>query len=215
MDFIERYRPIAEFIYFVSGPLVLIGVIATFLQLLAFKKDSITRFKRETIITTMDILERKLVQISEHYGDAFSYPSYPESPQPNVEITGHSSKHNTFNPDWIAWYTHEDNLDFYNNISNTLNDLESLAQYIYSGVTDEEMCFKLEHTSVIYYINELLPYIVQSRSDDEDHMYENIVRLHKEWTAKLHHDKTRKELIRTTEALNANPRPKSEKPIGL
>lgn len=217
MEFISQliteYRPLAEFVYFVSSPLLIIGVCATFLQLREFKKDSRTRFKRETIASTMDVLERKLTLISDNYCNAFSDPCYACSPPP-LQTTGYSSANNTFDPEWLEWYISDERIEFRNKITDTLNNLESLAQYIYSGLTDEEMCFKLEHSVVIHYINELMPYIAQSREHDDDHLFESIVKLHADWTKKLDYDKTLKAQIKSNQILASNPRPRSEKPIG-
>ncbi|MCU1752176.1 hypothetical protein [Pseudomonas sp. 6D_7.1_Bac1] len=213
MEFIEKYRPYAEFAYFVSWPLILLGVAVAIYQLKAFKKEAKTRFQRETIAMSISILDRKLQSIEEYATNAFRESSYLDSPEFSGEIIGLSSAESTFNQEWLDWYESDDAIPFSHLVTLALNDMENFAHYIYSGITDEELCYKLEHNFILSNIEGFLPYIAHAR-DDEDHVvYESIARLYRDWSDKAAHDKTQKELKKIATKLKENKRPESFKSL--
>lgn len=214
MEF-KDFKDIAELIYYLSWPIILLGIGAAWLQLKAFNKESTTRFKRESIVTSIEILERKLGQIAVTFCDAFEYPGYSKSPKPNSPMTGYSSIHNVLDQNWLDWYHHNNQTDFYNNITECMNHFETLSQYVFSGVADEEMCYKFEHALVLKYLDDLMPYIIESRVDDEDPLYEGIVHLHQTWTARLLHDKSQKDLARAVNMANSQVSPQPNPVLGV
>ncbi|MGE7815908.1 DUF4760 domain-containing protein [Pseudomonas sivasensis] len=214
MEF-KDIKEIAEFIYYLSWPVVIFGIRAAWLQLKAFNDESTTRFKRESIITSIEILEKKSDQINASFCKAFELESLAGAPKHLLPIIGYSSTHNTFSEEWKKWYYAEDQIEFSNHITDSLNHLETLSQYVFSGVADEEMCYKFECAPILKFINEMMLYIAEARTDDDDPLYEGIVNLHKTWTARLHHDTSQKELVKAKQNAGAQKAPKAIPVLGV
>lgn len=214
MDF-KEIKDVAEFIYYLSWPVVIFGIRATWLQLKAFNQETKTRFKRESIMTSIEVLERKLDQIETSYLNAFEHSSTADTPEHNISFIGYSKASNTIPQSWLDWYENNDQIKFKNHITDSLNHMETLSQYIFSGVADEDMCYKLEHTMILGLINDMMIYLVESRSSEDDMLYEGIVNLHQSWTARLHHDTSLKELTKAQQNFSARTRPKSKPVLGI
>lgn len=208
-------KEIAEFIYYLSWPVVIFGIRAAWLQLKAANDESTIRFKRESIITSIEILERKMDQINASYCKAFELESAAEEPKHSSAIIGYSSTHNIFSEEWKEWYRDDDQVEFSNHITDSLNHLETLSQYVFSGVADEEMCYRLECAPVLKFINDMMFFLVEARTADDDPLYEGIVNLHQTWTARLHHDASQKELIKAQQNAVAKKAPKSQPVLGV
>lgn len=215
MDFITEYRPYAEFAYFVSWPLILLGAGIAIYQLKAFKEEAKIRFKRETIALSISILDRKLQSIEALTNQAFQDSSYQESPEFTGEIVGLSRAGSTFNQDWLDWYESDEAIPFFNYLVLVLNDIENFAHYIYSGITDEELCYRLEHYFILSNIESFLPYIAHAREEEDHVVYEGIAKLYRDWSDKAAHDKTQKELKKISTQLNEQKRPVSLTSLGL
>lgn len=213
MEF-KDIKEIAEFLYYLSWPVVIFGIRAAWLQLKAFNVESETRFKRESIIISIDILEKKIDQIGESFYKAFEHPSCNTAPEHNQQFVGYSTASNTLSEEWLNWYRDSDQIEFFNHITDSLNHLETLSQYLFSGVADEEMCYKLEHSMILKFINEMMIYIVESRTTEDDPLYEGIVKLHKTWTARLNHDNSLKQLAQAQSNVNSHVRPKRAPVLG-
>ncbi|MDD1009397.1 hypothetical protein M5G27_18130 [Pseudomonas shahriarae] len=203
----------AEFIYYLCGPLVLAGVIVAIYQLRAFKEEANIRFRRETINTSISMLERKLTNIYRASNRAFSLPQYRKSPDFTGTIVSFCKSKSTFNQEWLDWYEGVDALAFCAEIDLALTELEHIAHYLYSGITDEELCYKLEHSSILGYIKSFEEYIAHARENEEHVIYEGIVRLYSEWSKKAEHDNSKKELEKITAQLENVKRPQSQKII--
>jgi hypothetical protein len=214
MEF-KEVKEIAEFVYYLSWPVVIFGIRAAWLQLKASNDESATRFKRESIITSIEILERKMDQINISFCKAFDLETSADEPEHPYEIIGYSSAHNIFTDDWKKWYYDADQTEFSNHITDSLNHLETLSQYVFSGVADEDMCYKLESTPILKFINDMMLYLVEARTTDDDPLYEGIVNLHQTWTAKLHHDASQKELIKAQQNAVARKAPERFPVLGV
>jgi hypothetical protein len=207
MDAVLKYKEIAEFIYYVSSPLMLVGIAIALLQLRAFKTESETRFKRETIITTLTILEQKIDQIEKFYDAVYDHESADRMPQVTHKLVGYSKASSRFDDAWLEWYHHDDQVDFQNAVTNVVNSLEGLASYIFSGVTDEELCYKIDHRRVLYYIEATQAYWAEARDDDEHHVFEGIHNLYTLWTERMAHDDGQKALKAAKSKASSSPRP--------
>lgn len=214
MDF-KEIKEIAEFIYYLSWPVVIIGIRAAWLQLKASNDESATRFKRESIIISIEILEKKMDQINTSYCKAFELEVAADEPEHPDTFIGYSSVHNVFPDEWKKWYYDLDQADFSNHITDSLNHLETLSQYVFSGVADEDMCYKLESTPILKLINSMMLYLVEARTSDDDPLYEGIVNLHQTWTARLHHDTSQKELIKAQQNAVARKAPERVPVLGI
>lgn len=215
MEFIKTYKDVAEFIYYITGPFILVGIGIAIMQLKAFKAESETRFKRETIITTLTILEQKLEQISDFYDIAFEGDLTDSMPEAQHEQLGVSMASSRLDSKWVEWYHDEDQFDFNNSVTNLLNAIEGLASYIFSGVTDEELCYKLEHTRTMFYIDLTQEYWAECREHDDSALFEGIHNLQVLWSEKLNHDESQKALISASKIAKSNPRPKSQIILGV
>ncbi|PHN79927.1 DUF4760 domain-containing protein [Pseudomonas syringae] len=215
MELVSKYKDLAEFIYYLSGPFMLVGLAIGLLQLRAFKTESETRFKRETIITTLTILEQKIDAIDKFHEIAFGHESFDEMPEETYKHLGFSKSSSQFNPEWLAWYQHENQIDFQNAMTNALNSLEGLASYIFSGVTDEELCYKIDHHRVMYYIKTTQVYWAEARDDDDNHIYEGIHNLYKLWQQRMLHEDGQKELKAAKTKVSASPKPQSQNIYGV
>lgn len=213
MEF-KDIKEIAEFLYYLSWPVVIFGIRAAWLQLKAFNDESETRFKRESIIISIDILEKKIDQIGESFYKAFEHPSHNTIPKHNHQFVGYSTASNNLSKEWLKWYQDPDQTEFFNHITDSLNHLETLSQYLFSGVADEEMCYKLEHSMILKFINDMMIYLVESRTTEDDALYEGIVNLHKTWTARLNHDVSLKQLTLAQSNFNSHVKPQRGPVLG-
>ncbi|MNJ49260.1 hypothetical protein D3C77_444790 [compost metagenome] len=213
MEFITTYRPYAEFAYFLSWPLLLATVIVALLQIKAFKEEARTRFKREIIAASISVLESKLLSIANHYERAHNDECESTPPDFKGDIVDVKYSTSFFDSEWLEWYENHSEAKFRNSINSTINEIEILANYIYSGITDEELCYKLERHSILGYIQDLLPYIAFARTDDRLVVYENTVKLYIDWSNKVEHDKSQNQLKAIEEQLQKQKRPDSVKSI--
>lgn len=214
MEFISKYKDIAEFVYYLSGPLMLLGVVVGIYHIKHLKRDISIRISRESTLLSVSVMEKKFNELSDFIDAAFNDDKYPDRPYFEGEVTGfHRATINCTN-DFIKDMESGDHIKFENSISSCLCCLETLAQYINSGICDEERCYKLEGPLFVSYVEYFRAFIALDRKDADDHLYENIVSLYKLWTARLEHDNLLKKSNEINNKLKNIQKPNSLKIIG-
>lgn len=214
MEFIVEYRPYVEFFYLLSGPLMLIGVIVAIFQLYFHRKESKIRFNRETISASMNILNTKLKAIYSAVDELEKLDSYQEVPFFEGDIRGFNKDNVTCTNECFTKYNDEDNHDHKSGVINVINELETLSQYILSGILNEELCYKLEGSHILSFIEDYKHFIALERESDEDEFYQHLIKLYDLWFHKANHDKATKAHEKATEAIKKSKRPKALKIIG-
>lgn len=214
MGFIEKYRSVAEFIYFVSNSFLVVGLFIAISQLKQLRKESDVRISREAKNLTLSLLERKLKEIGSSQDIIYGHDFYNEMPGFEGEINGFCKAKVNVKNNWLIVFESNDAIDFTSVIGNFLNELETLAQYILSGLVDEELSYKLEGELILNYINEYKLYIAVFRKSEEDKLYEHIIELNKIWSQKQAHDKLTNEHEKLASKLKSKIRPKSVGVIG-
>lgn len=213
MDIITQYRPLAEFAYFLSWPLLIGGVIVGLFQIKEFKKEANTRFKRESILLSLEISERKLKAILALSLD-FHNNYETHGPVMTHQCTPPSAFSKEDRENWSVWYEDDSNNNAVNLVVDLLNELEGFAQYIHSGVVDEELCYQLQWAPILYQIELVYNYMSFFQTEQEEHTFENVLKLYNSWSEKSKYDATIKAHKKLTNDLNSTIRPKSTLPIG-
>ncbi len=99
--FIQKYKDLAEFIYFLTGPLMLVGVIVAIVQLYFYNRDMKTKIERESLQLSLATLERKFTEIDTAQSKAFKYESDAEIPSFEGEVKGFSRELIECENDWL------------------------------------------------------------------------------------------------------------------
>lgn len=214
MEFIEQYRPYVEFLYLLSGPLMFVGVIVAIIQLYTHRKETKVIFERETISSSLNILDTKLKGIYSACEELEKLESYQHIPVFEGEVRGLDKTKVTCTNDCLIKFYHEDYFDHLCGVTVILNELETLSQYILSGILNEELCYKLEGNHFLQYIEDYKPFIACERNSEEDPFCENLVKLYDLWSSKAAHDKAIRIHQRSLQEINKSKRPQPLKTIG-
>lgn len=185
MEFVTKYRDIAEFVYFLSGPFLLIGLIIGIYQIKYLKRDLSIRVSRESMLLSVSMMEDKFKDISRVINNASSNHLILEF---DGEVNGFDMSTIVDKGNWKDQYYSDKYYEFNSSIKSCLSSLETLAQYIFSGICDEQLCYKLENTQFINYVEYFQQYIAIARKNEDDPIYEHIVKLYYLWHKRLEHD---------------------------
>jgi hypothetical protein len=214
MSFIVEYRALAEFIYFVSNSFLAIGLFIAISQLKQLKKEASVRISRESTSITLSLLERKLKEIESAKDSVYSQDFWSEMPDFEGEIKGYFRSGVCAQNDWLTSLESDDAHSFVCAISDYLNELETLSQYILSGLVDEELSFKLQGPYIVKCIKEFEPYVAAYRDSEEDPLFEYIVKLYVKWSQMQELDHLKNEHMRLSKTLRSKVRPESVVTIG-
>ncbi|WP_085297595.1 DUF4760 domain-containing protein [Cognaticolwellia mytili] len=212
MEFITEYRGVAEFIYFLSGPLMLGGLVIAIFQLRQLKNDSNVKISRESMINSLSILERKRGEITKSHMKAFSNEGYATIPKFDGDEKALCRESSKCSKEWEDSF--RNSTIFFYLVVESLNHLEVLSQYILSGVLDEEKCYELEGSSLLNYLTDFQPYFSVLRPNSESKVYTNLVTLYKLWKEKSEHDLLTSEHSKIQSKLSVSQRPHALKIIG-
>lgn len=214
MEFFTEYRPLFEFIYFLSGPLMLVGIIVAIIQLMAYREETKNRFERETVVNSINILDSKLRSIFKLTGDLYDFEKFQNIP----EYTGDVSSFHKLGVDCASECLIEfdkiDNADSYNAVIKLLNEMDTFSQYVCSGIVNEELCYRLEHSAFLSYVNSFKHYIAFLRESDNDASFKSLVDLYNLWSEKSSHDIAAKRAQEAAVESNSKSRPKPLEVIG-
>jgi len=226
MNFINEYKNLVEFIYFISGPLMFLGIIIAIRQLHFIKKEANQRFTRETILISLNMLDKKTEHLSKLQdllwdAEANAEAETKEDAQENEPAPEFDGKIDTIyigginnSDNWLSWLQTDEAYDVLYNAITLCNELESISHYIYSGIIDEEMCFNLQGNLIISYIESNLHYIAQSRKTHESSTYEGIIKLYSDWHNKIKRDTLVKKHKKLSQEIKDTPKPTNVKVIG-
>ncbi|MHA2815067.1 DUF4760 domain-containing protein [Vibrio campbellii] len=213
-DFISKYKDLAEFIYYLTGPLTLIGVVVAMVQLYFYRQDMKIKIKRESLQLSLATLERKFAEIDAAETKAFECDDYDDFPVFEGEIKGLRRDLIYCSNDWLEKMDEDDAPDFTYKMMLCLNHLETLSQYILSGICDENQCFKLEGPLFLSYVENLKEFIAHARTEGNETSYENIVTLYDMWTLKANESELIRQKITIEQQLNKSKIYKKLKTIG-
>lgn len=189
MEFIANFRDLAEFIYFLTGPFLVIGVVIAIFQLKAFRSEATTRFSRESIQISLSLLDRKLSDINKMQVNVWSVQKKHNIGWFNGRVDDLNKDGISQDIQWINWMNSEESREISDLVFELLNEVENFTHYIYSGLVDEQLCFELEGSRVLKFIDFNKQYIAYARESNSDTTYNGIVRLYEEWSAKEKHTK--------------------------
>lgn len=211
MEFVSKYKDIAEFVYFLSGPLLLIGLIIGIYQIKYLKRDLSIRVSRESMLLSVSIMEDKFKDIRRVISDVSKEHFILEF---NGEVNGFEISTIVDKDNWKEQYESDEYYEFRSSTKSCLNSLETLAQYIYSGICDEQLCYKLENTLFIDYVEYFQQYIAIARKNEDDPTYEHIIKLYYLWHKRLEHDNLSNDRNKINTKLSKVHKPNFLKVIG-
>ncbi|WP_221886805.1 DUF4760 domain-containing protein, partial [Vibrio cholerae] len=212
--FITKYKDLAEFIYYLTGPFTLIGVLIAMVQLYFYRQDMKIRVKRESLQLSLATLERKVYEIDAAETEAFECDDYEGLPAFKGEIKGFRRDLIHCSNNWLEKMDENKTPDFSYKMMLCLNHLETLSQYILSGICDESECFKLEGPWFLSYVENLKEFIAYSRSEDNLTCYESTVTLYEIWSLKTNESKLIKQKSSIEQQLKRTKLYKKLKTIG-
>jgi len=194
---------------------MLLGIAVGLFQLKLLKKDMSTRVSRESTLLSVSVMEEKFKELNNLIESTFNNDNFPDRPCFEGEINGLDiSKMNCSN-DFILEMESGDHIKYENAICSCLCTLETLAQYINSGICDEEVCYKLEGPLFVSHVDFFKEFIALDRKSEDDRLFENIVSLHKRWLTRLEHDNLLKKSNEINNKLKNSQLPSPIKIIGL
>lgn len=183
-EIIATYRPLAEFMYFLTGPLILVWLMLASYQLRLTRKEMQVRFRREATLLTLDICDNKLKKAANLSSQVDKIASKMNTPSiPNVEGCDQSAFKG--NRKWLKEFNSDDKLPLYQKAIDALSEIETFSEFIQFGLVDDELAFKLEGVFFLELANDLRPYLAAMRQNSNDVLYNNIVELEKEWLLRL------------------------------
>lgn len=213
MEFVAKYRTVAEFAYFLSWPLLILGVAVGIFQLREFKKEALTRFRRESTLLSLEISERKIKSIID-LAYQFGCLSDQHAPVMVNKLTKSSDFDEKEVSLWNEWYDNDENNEAVNFSIDVLNELEAFAHYINSGIVDEELCYQLQWAPVLTNIELFYNYLSFFQLRGGEHVYEHVLLLHNSWSQKSKYDATMKAHHKLGNELKNTTRPEKKRPIG-
>jgi len=215
MEFIEKYKDVAEFVYYLTGPFLLIGLVVAIAQLYVFRKEAVIRFSRETINNSISILERKVKELRDAQDELWEVEKELDFPSYDGELSELSKNGFGESCEWLARLHHDDCMEIVNSATQLCNEIEVFAHYVFSGITDEDMCFDLQGTLFLAYMEDNKHYLAALRENGDDETYKSAVKLYELWSIKNEHNTALKEFSRSYHKLKGQKRPCAKKPIGL
>ena len=189
MNFLIENKDYIEVIYFLSGPLLLIGLLITLWQIILFKKDSYIRYQRESLKETLAIFDRKIALVESlkvklwKAEEDESVPDLDKSYVENFEIVE--------SEDSEAWIDAINNSEMvYNYSIDLLNELDTLAQFIVSGLANAEFAYKNNASYFIQVVNDFEHYIgLHTINEESKDAYQSVIELYQRWYARKKKEK--------------------------
>ncbi|USH01083.1 hypothetical protein K6Q96_09025 [Grimontia kaedaensis] len=182
MEYLIENRQYLEILYFISGPLTLIGVAIALIQLYLFKRDLNTKYRRESMQLTLEMFHPKSLRLSElsrKMDDAFELE---EIEIPNIEVKEFLYE-SIQNEPWTKKF--QDSIEAYNASIDYLCEVDHIAQVVLSGLADEEFAFKCQGSYFVEVVNEAKPMILAIRNSDNSEVFRDTIDLYNLWNAKV------------------------------
>lgn len=182
---------IAEFFYYLSGPFIILLLLVAILQLrtgvnqlLLTRSEIAIRFKRESILLSLDLCEKGIKKIN------LSHKKYHEIISKN-KYNHYQRKLNTFdkssfdkNCAWLDSFFNDDNVMIHDAAVDVLNELEVFAHYALSGVLDEPFAYNAEGDIYISIMKDMKPCIAAIRDSHDSSNLAKSIKLYGMWEKK-------------------------------
>lgn len=190
--FLEKHRAQLEVLYFAVGPLMLVGVIVAWLQLILLRKDLKAKYRRDSIKEVFRSLERftNIMDMSLALEESLEEDGlWKKSPK----IEGFHFSDFPRDCDWVRRFLDSKSC----NISiDLLNDVELLSQRILSGIADERYAYKIQGNFFINLVDKHRAEIAAHRTTGQEENYKDTVELYEIWM----HRRKRKEVFAKLQA---------------
>jgi len=187
-NYLVNHRAIFEFIYFLSGPLlVIIGCIGL-TQLNIAKKDITLRCKREAATLATLQCQRYFAEIIPLNDELYISLKKEEIVLKQIKDIKEFSRKALF----CAMSKEQINklitvavkIEIADILSKDLNAMESFAVYFVKGVADEDIAFSSVGLTFCNSVERLYPFICILHGDSLPYYYHNIVMLYQIWSSK-------------------------------
>lgn len=199
VDWLTKWRPIFETLYFVAS----IGLFATVIlginQLKLVKKDMSDRNKRAAIEKGVEYLHSfatDFIPKMNDFRDALIAAQIPEYTGPFDEHFIYNGHYSSKDPAVISRLKVYDQ----NGAVSLANELEFFAAAVLSGLADEELIFNPLSTVTLQFIEYLYPIYCDQRKDIDTRMFTKTIELYKMWKARINDIELQKEKRRQAEA---------------
>jgi len=222
LEWVTAVRPLVEFLYFLSGPLLVIVAAIALRQLTITKKDSVVRVKRESATLSVSLCSEfnamlpktndLLAKLSDH-----GLPTYPEEGPAELfawhEVLGWS-------PDWAEkWVRSAETVSSQHpettaQVLRTVNSLEGIALYFVKAIADERLAFGPIAPAYCELVHDLYPFIVYRRDSADSDTYRSICDLHSMWSSRLTRQQVERDMRDLRQKLENLPE-RGIKPLGL
>lgn len=210
LDYLVSHRAELEVIYFISGPLMFLGVVVAWVQLYYIKRDINSKYKRDSI--------REVFTSCEGLGKAndMSYELSSMLDEEGLlsgcpEIKGFD--YSDFEPGcaWLKQF--EENKRCYNKSIDFINIIEPISQRILSGLADEKYAYKIEASFFLKIIEEQRAVIAAHRSLDSEDAFKESLELYTLWKNRRKREEARAKLVAEIKDFLRLPKDKATKVI--
>lgn len=178
---LSEWRPLVEFLYFISGIILSFGVALTVIQLYLIRYDRISRLEKAE--------SEKAIDFSSRYLNNF-VPLHSA-------LKDYEKAHNT-SFDWSQKFNKIptekqvammksmiNDIDYMKLINRCLNELEAISSAFVHGIADKDVGFGIIGRSYVNTISSYTALLAIFGSDDKNRHYSSIIDLHEEWNAKI------------------------------
>lgn len=175
--YLKEQKGYLEVLYLVSAPLMLLGVIVAWLQLILLRRDLRAKYKRDSIKEVFKSLKgfALLTNLSLSLENSLDDEGLWKKAPP---IKGLDASCFPVGCGWFIRYTNSASaniaIDFF-------NELEMLSQKILSGIADEHYAYKIQGSFFIGLVEKHRAELAALRQTNEDDGYGSIVELYTMW----------------------------------
>jgi hypothetical protein len=202
VESLVEYRNFLEVVYFISGPLMLVGVVAACFQLRVLRKDLEVKYKREAIRETLLVFDNKVPRIEElketlwlaEHDDELG--DYISNGCVSFEFSSLDRSQGWVEDFAAASRSVHCSIDL-------LNEIDGLALSILSGLSDEDYAYRSEGLYFLTLASTFSHYVAWHRSDEP--YYEAVVELYNRWSARKAASEIADRHRRELEELNGRP----------
>jgi len=210
VNWLMQYRNELEVIYFLSGPLMFLGVVIAWLQLMSIRRNIRVKNKREAI--------REVFETLKDFGKATDIKYELDCKLDGAGLLSNMPKISGFNysdlPPNCAWSeSYRENSDCYNLGIDLINFIEPVAQRILSGLADEKYAYKVEGYYFFGLLENNKAIIACHREKGHEDAFKDSIELYDLWKARKAKDDARAELYTKLRSFLKMPRDRGRKTI--
>lgn len=178
LDFLEAHKAQLEVIYLLSAPLMLVGVVVAWFQLMLLRRDLKAKYRRDSIKEVFKSLKTvsQIVNASLALENSLQKDGLWEK---TPKVQGFDFSCFSVDCEWRHSFLRSESA---NVAIDLFNELEMLAQRILSGITDERYAYTTQGVFFLKLVDKHRAELAAHRISEQAEFFEAIVELYKMWS---------------------------------